>query len=312
MKVLVTGGAGFIGSHIVDQLIARGDQVVIVDNLSSGKESQVNPAAVFYNVDITSPDLHAVMEQERPEVVIHQAAQIHVNTSVDNPSLDANINILGSINLLEGCRKAGVKKVVYASSAAVYGTPAYLPVDERHPIGPLSGYGVSKYTVEHYLSVYHHLYGLNYTVLRYANVYGLRQDPRGEGGVISIFIDKVLGREPLTIFGDGEQTRDYIYVEDIARANLSAIERGDGEVLNVGTGVSTSLNEVVRLFDEIAGVKHEVNYGPDRAGDIKHSYFNNEKVRRVLDWEPRVSLREGLAKTYAYYQEEYRKMDKEQ
>lgn len=312
MKVLVTGGAGFVGSHIVDQLIARGDQVVVVDNVSSGKKSQVNQQAVFYHVDIRSEELKEILAKERPEVVIHQAAQIHVDTSVKNPALDAEINILGSINLLEACRLAGVNKLVYASSAAVYGTPHYLPIDEKHPIAPLAGYGISKYTVEHYLSVYHQLYGLKYTILRYANVFGLRQDPRGEGGVISIFINKVLEEQPLTIFGDGEQTRDYIYVEDVARANLAAIERGDGEVLNVGTGVKTSLNEVVRQFETITGKKLEVQYGPDRAGDIKHSYFNNEKVRRVLAWEPRVSFAEGLSKTYEYYQAEYRKMDKEQ
>ncbi|MGA8942238.1 MAG: SDR family oxidoreductase [Thermoactinomyces sp.] len=310
MKILVTGGAGFIGSHIVDLLVARGDQVVTIDNLSSGKKEQVHPAAKLVEMDLTDPELVHVFERERPEAVIHQAAQIHVNTSVEDPILDANINIIGSINLLEACRKTGVKKIVYASSAAVYGNPEYLPIDEKHPVAPLSGYGISKHTVEHYLEVYSQLYGLKYTALRYANVYGLRQDPRGEGGVISILVDKYLQREPFTIFGDGEQTRDYIYVEDVARANLAALTAGDGQILNIGTGVQTTLNQVLALFDEIASYQNRKLNGPDRPGDIRHSYFDNRKACSTLNWQPKYSLREGLHKTYAYYQNEYRKIDK--
>lgn len=310
MKILVTGGAGFIGSHIVDLLVARGDQVVTIDNLSSGKKEQVHPAAKLIKIDITDPGLIHVFEQEKPEAVIHQAAQIHVNTSVEDPVLDANTNIIGTINLLEACRKTGVKKVVYASSAAVYGNPEYLPIDEKHPVAPLSGYGISKHTVEHYLEVYSRLYGLKYTALRYANVYGLRQDPRGEGGVVSILVDKYLRREPFTVFGDGEQTRDYIYVEDVARANLAAITAGDGQLLNIGTGIRTTLNQVLALFDEIASFQNRKLTGPDRTGDIKHSYFDNRKACSTLNWQPQYSLKEGLRKTYAYYQDEYRKIDK--
>jgi len=309
MKVLVTGGAGFIGSHIVEHLIARGDQVVIVDNISSGRQGNIHPEATFYRCDITQPELLEVFQKEKPQVVIHQAAQVHVNTSVEDPVFDANTNIIGTIQLLEACRKTGVEKVVYASSAAVYGNPVYLPLDENHPVKPLSGYGVSKYTVEHYLSVYAHLYNLPYTILRYANVYGIRQDPRGEGGVISIFVDKVLRKETLTIFGDGEQTRDYIYVDDVARANLAAIDRGDGEVLNIGTGVRTSLNEVVKYFNEIAGFKSQVVYGPERSGDIKHSFFDHAKARQMLNWEPQTPLKDGLAITYEYYRNLYRKLE---
>ncbi|SEM78924.1 SDR family oxidoreductase [Lihuaxuella thermophila] len=311
MKVLVTGGAGFIGSHIVDHLIAGGAEVAIVDNISTGKSTQIHPDASFYSMDISSPHLLEVFQKEQPEVVIHQAAQIHVGTSVDDPVFDATTNILGTIRLLEASRQTGVRKIVYASSAAVYGNPEYLPIDEQHPVHPLSGYGVSKYTPEQYLSVYHHLYGLRYTILRYANVYGVRQDPRGEGGVISIFIDKILSNSPLTIFGDGEQTRDYIYVEDVAKANLAAIQNGDGEIFNIGTGVRTSLNQVVQLFNQITGRQNPVEYGPERSGDIKHSYFNNQKARALLFWEPAVTLEEGLKKTYEYYRDEYRKMDKE-
>ncbi|WP_124728455.1 SDR family oxidoreductase [Staphylospora marina] len=309
MNVLVTGGAGFIGSHIVDRLIAEGHRVVVVDNISTGKEEQIHPDAVFYRTDLTRPELREVFEKEKPEFVIHQAAQIHVNTSVEDPAFDASVNILGTINLLEACRNVGVRKVVYASSAAVYGNPETLPLDERHPVRPLSGYGVSKYTVEHYLNVYRHLYGISFTALRYANVYGIRQDPRGEGGVISIFVDRVLRGLPMTIHGDGEQTRDYIYVEDVARANLAALEAGDGEILNIGTGRQSSLNEVLRLFREITGQDVEAVYGPERPGDIRHSVFDISKARRVLGWEPKVSLEEGLRKTVEYYREQYRTMD---
>jgi UDP-glucose 4-epimerase len=311
MKVLVTGGAGFIGSHIVDQLISEGHKVVVVDNISTGRKEQIHPEAVFYHVDITRPELKDVFHKERPDAVIHQAAQIQVNTSVEDPAFDATVNILGTINVLEACRETGVRKVVYASSAAVYGNPEYLPLDENHPVRPLSGYGVSKYTVEHYLAVYSHLYGISFTALRYANVYGIRQVPHGEGGVISIIIDRVLRDEPMTVFGDGEQTRDYIFVEDVARANLAALTAGDGEILNIGTGRQASLNEVLRLFGEIAGREIPAEYGPERPGDIKHSVFDNSRARRVLGWEPKVSLEEGLRKTYEYYQRQYRKMDKE-
>ncbi|MBA4602994.1 NAD-dependent epimerase/dehydratase family protein [Thermoactinomyces mirandus] len=310
MKIIVTGGAGFIGSHIVDLLAERGDQVVVIDNLSSGKKEQVHPDARLVQMDITDPGLVDLFEKEKPEALIHQAAQIHVNTSVENPILDANINIVGSVNILEACRKTGVRKIVYASSAAVYGNPDYLPLDEKHPVAPLSGYGISKHTVEHYLEVYSRLYGLNYTVLRYANVYGLRQDPRGEGGVVSILVDKYLNREPFTVFGDGEQTRDYIYVEDVAKANLAALTAGDGEILNIGTGVRTSLNQVLELFDEIASYQNNKLTGPDRPGDIKHSYFDNQKACSTLNWQPEYTLKEGLSKTYEYYQNKYRKIDK--
>lgn len=310
MKVVVTGGAGFIGSHIVEQSIARGDQVAIIDNISTGKETHIHPDASFYRLDLTSDRLLGVLQKEEPEVVIHQAAQVHVTTSVENPVYDATNNIIGTINLLEACRLTGVKKVVYASSAAVYGNPEYLPIDEQHPIHPLSGYGISKFTPEHYLAVYHHLYGIQYTILRYANVYGIRQDPRGEGGVISIFVDKILSDQPLTIFGDGEQTRDYIYVEDVAKANLAAIAAGDGEIVNIGSGISTSLNDVVKLFHSISGKQLQVDYGSERPGDIKHSYFNIKKARSVLSWEPTISLAQGLRHTYEYYQNQYCKMDK--
>lgn len=230
MKVLVTGGAGFIGSHVVDCLIESGHETVVVDNLATGKASHVHPKAKLYVTDIRSKELKEIVETEKPRVVIHQAAQVSVKRSVDEPLWDAEINILGTLNLLECCRAANVEKLIYASSAAVYGDPVYVGVDERHLIQPLSLYGVSKYTPELYIKVYHHLYGLNYTILRYANVYGPRQDSEGEGGVVSIFIDKLLKGEQPIIYGDGEQTRDFVYVTDVAQANVMALTRGDGGV----------------------------------------------------------------------------------
>jgi UDP-glucose 4-epimerase len=305
MKVLVTGGAGFIGSHIVDQLIADGHQVVVIDNLSSGRREQVNKSASFHEIDLTSEQLTQVIIQERPQVIVHQAAQTRVDVSIDQPARDANTNIIGTINLLEGARQAGTKKIVFASTAAVYGNPSYLPIDEQHPVQPLSGYGAAKSAAEHYLQIYHYLYGIDYTILRYANVYGLRQDPRGEGGVVSIFIDKILHNQPVTIFGDGEQTRDYVYVEDIARANLLAIERANGEVINVGTGVQTSIKQLIALFEKITKGSVRKEYGPARSGDIQHSYFAGHKAKEHLSWEPQISLEEGLRRTFLYYRDLY-------
>lgn len=305
MKVLVTGGAGFIGSHIVDQLILEGHQVVILDNLVSGRKDQLHPKAIFYQMDVTDSGVRGVFQQERPDAVIHQAAQIHVPTSIEQPIYDANVNIIGAINLLESGKEFGVKKMVYASSAAVYGEPKYLPIDEQHPISPISGYGISKHTVEHYLEVYYHLYGLEYTVFRYANVYGIRQDPRGEGGVVSIFTDKVMTNQPLTVFGDGEHSRDYIYVEDVAKANVLALTRGSGEIFNIGTGVQTTLNELILAFKQASEKNLAVEYGQERPGDIKDSYFDVSKAENFLGWKAEVALLDGLTRTYQYYLKQY-------
>ncbi|MDQ0415872.1 UDP-glucose 4-epimerase [Croceifilum oryzae] len=305
MKVLVTGGAGFIGSHIVDQLISEGHEVVVLDNLITGHEEQIHPKATFYRIDITHPEVQQIFEEVRPDAVIHQAAQTHVPTSIEKPIYDANVNIMGVINLLEAAKDTGVRKFVYASSAAVYGEPKYLPIDEHHPTHPISPYGVSKYTVEHYLDVYYRLFGVEYTALRYANVYGIRQDPRGEGGVVSIFTDKVLSKQPLTVFGDGEHTRDYIYVEDVAKANVQALSKGSGEIINIGTGVQTSLNELIEAFRIASGKDIVVTYGPERAGDIKDSYFNAKKATDTLEWVAKIPLLDGLKQTYQYYLEKY-------
>ncbi len=303
MEILVTGGAGFIGSNIVDKLIEEGHQVIIADNLSSGKKEYINQNAEFYQLDIRDTELENVFKNHEISHVIHHAAQIDVQLSIKDPLFDAENNILGTVNLLENCRKYGAAKIIYASSAAVYGEPEYLPIDEAHPIKPMSAYGVSKYTPEHYIKMYAELYNLKYTILRYANAYGPRQEPKGEGGVISIFVDQMLkGEEPI-IFGDGQQTRDFIHVYDLVKANLLALEKGDNELLNISTAERNSVNQLVDHLQQILGSELKAVYHPARDGDIKHSALANHKAKEVLDWEPEYSFIEGLKQTLEYYSE---------
>lgn len=301
MKIVVTGGAGFIGSHVVDQLIKNNHQVAIIDNLSTGKEEYVSSDAAFYKMSILEPELDAVFRLEKPEVVIHQAAQISVQQSLQDPVHDLRVNVEGTLRLLELSRRFGVRKFIYASSAAVYGNPQYLGIDEAHPIRPMSFYGLSKYFSERYICLYAELHQLRYTILRYANVYGIRQDPKGEGGVVSVFVDKLLKGEKPVIFGDGEQTRDFVYVEDVAKANIAALTCGDNAVINIGTGHPTSVNELLGLMNELNGTDVLPDYQPERPGDIRHSYLKNDKARSILGWEPEVTLREGLKRTLDYY-----------
>lgn len=301
MKVLVTGGAGFIGSHIVDLLVETGCRVSVADNLSSGRFENINPRVNFYKIDVRDRALADAIARERPEAVIHLAAQSDVQRSLNDPPADAQINILGAINLLNACADCGVGKVVYASTAAVYGNPSCLPVDEDHPAKPQSPYGVSKYTVEHYLRVYKEVSGINYTVLRFANVYGPRQDSSGEGGVVAIFADKLLRGENPRIFGDGKQTRDFIYVKDVAAASIAALRRGDSGTFNVGAGVGLSVNHLFRELKKITGSNLEPVYQPPRPGDITHSYLANESTCASLAWRPRYSLAEGLRETVEFY-----------
>lgn len=301
MKVLVTGGAGFIGSHIVDTLLESGVKVAVVDDLSTGRLENINPAVDFYLVKVEDEEFNEVLARVKPDAVIHHAAQIDVQRSLQEPLADARINILGAINLLEACRRFRVGKVIYASSAAVYGSPACLPVDEDHVIEPQSPYGASKHTVEHYLKIYNEIYGIKTTVLRYSNVYGPRQDASGEGGVVAVFADHFLsGRNP-RIFGDGEQTRDFIYVGDVARANLAALDRGHGKILNVSTGTGISVNSLFEMMKELTNNTLEPEYCPPRPGDIIHSYLANTRARESLNWTPRVSLVDGLRQTLEYY-----------
>lgn len=301
MKVLITGGAGFIASHLTDELIQQGHEVAVLDNLSTGKREFLNPNALFYSMDITDHSIERIFQEFRPQIIYHHAAQIDVQHSLRDPVHDANVNILGTIAILELSRKYGIQKIIYASSAAVYGPPDALPVDESHPVRPLSYYGISKHTPEHYIQVYANLYGLDYTILRYANAYGIRQDPKGEGGVISIFLDKLLNGQTAVIYGDGEQTRDFVYVKDIVAANIAAMTRGSRGLFNISRNEQTSVNELLRIMNEILGINAIPRYAQERPADIVHSRLNNEAAIRELLWNPEFSIRQGLQETCTYY-----------
>ena len=305
MKILVTGGAGFIASHVVDLYLARGYQVVVVDNLSTGRRSNLNPAATFHQVDIRSPQLAGVFEEERPDFVNHHAAQMNVRRSVTDPMFDAEVNVLGSLNVIECAKRYGVKRMVYISTGgAVFGEPEYLPCDEGHPINPICQYGISKHTVEHYLYLYHVNYGLKYTVLRYPNVFGPRQDPHGEAGVVAIFTGQMLSGEPVVINGDGEQLRDYVYVGDCARANLLALNAPQGgTIYNLGSGRGTSVNQIFDALKAITGYPRAAAHGPAKVGETRRIYLDARKAERELSWKPTVSLEQGLANTVAYFRE---------
>jgi UDP-glucose 4-epimerase len=305
MKLLVTGGAGFIGSHIVDALVKRGDDVVVVDDLSTGFEHNVNAAARLCRLSICDTSLMSVFEQERPQVVIHLAAQTSVMRSIADPTYDASVNILGSINIIASCVGSGVRRVVYASSCALYGTPEYLPVDEEHPVKPLSPYGVSKHTVEHYLLQAHALHRLSFAALRYANVYGPRQNTRGEGGVVAIFAGKMLGAEQPTIYGQGDKTRDYIYVDDIVSANIMAAASDVPGVFNIGTGEETLDQTVFDLVSRACGYGGPPLYAAERPGEIKRMCIDNSLAVKTLYWSPHVRVGEGIAATVAYYKNEH-------
>ena len=301
---LVTGGAGFIGSHLVDRLIEEGHHVAIVDDLSTGFLENVNSKATFYQTDIRSDDLDAIFEKEKPDFVNHHAAQMDVRRSVQEPLFDADVNVLGSLNVIENSLRHNVKKIVYISTGgAVYGEPDYLPVDEAHPIRPLCQYGISKHTVEHYLHFYGQTYGVRYTVLRYPNVYGPRQNPLGEAGVNAIFIGKMLRGESPTIFGDGEQLRDYVYVSDIVRANCAALENGDGQIYNIGSGIGTSVNQIYEKLQEIIAFSQPPIYSEPRTGEIQRVYLESSKAERELGWSAQVGFHEGLQKTVEWFRE---------
>jgi len=304
MKVLVTGGAGFIGSHVVDALIEAGHQVSIVDSLwkrGGGRLENVNPRAQFYVVDVRDSGLADVFEVEQPDVVCHLAAQHSVAVSTELPAYDAQVNVLGLINLLENCVRYRTRKVVFASSAATYGTTEQMPVNEETPQLPESPYGITKMVSEHYLRVWKNMYGLDYTILRYGNVYGPRQDPSGEAGVIAIFTNAILNGEAVRIDWDGEQSKDYVYVGDIARANLLALTRGDGEAFCIATGEGTSVNALYEHLTKVTGNRVDVVRAPKRAGDIRLSIFDCSKAERELGWKAEVGLREGLTLTADHY-----------
>ncbi|HQT93959.1 MAG: UDP-glucose 4-epimerase [Acidobacteria bacterium 37-71-11] len=300
--VCVTGGAGFIGSHVADALLARGHRVVIVDDLSSGRKENLPAAAEFHQLDIRSPEAAALIADAGVEVLVHHAAQMDVRRSVADPVNDAGINILGTLNLLEAGRKAALRQVVFASTGgAMYGEQERFPADETHPARPLSPYGVAKLAVERYLYFYHAEYGLDAVALRYANVYGPRQNPHGEAGVVAIFLDRLLSGQAATINGDGLQTRDYVFVADIVAADIAVLGRAGFAVFNVGTGREST---VVELYDRLAaavGVARPAVHGPAKAGEQRRSVITSDLLAGELGVRPQVSLEDGLARTAAWF-----------
>jgi UDP-glucose 4-epimerase len=309
MRVLVTGGAGFIGSHVVDRCISAGHRVTVVDNLSRGCRQSVHPAARLSVTDIRSSDLAGVFRAERPDAVIHHAALVEPRRSLEAPLVDAGVNILGSLNLLECSRRFGVARLIYASSGgAVYGDTAVVPTPEDHPARPALPHGVSKLAVEQYLACWESLYGIRGLALRYANVYGPRQSSLGEAGVVAVFSRRLLRGQRVVIDGDGRQTRDWVYVEDVAEANVVALERPDATgVVNIGTGCETS---VVELFERLClalDMPAQAQHGPARLGEPRRSALDITRAKRRLGWKPRVTLDEGLRRTVKHASAEMRR-----
>jgi len=301
MKVLVTGGAGFIGSHVVDAYVDAGFDVAVVDNLSSGRRDYLNPRARFYEMDIRDSDLSGVFEKERPEVVNHHAAQPSVTASVADPGHDADVNIMGTLNLLALGKEFGARKFIFASTGgAIYGNPEYIPADEEHPTRPLSPYGIGKMVGEYYVRFYGSM-GIAGAILRYANVYGPRQDPHGEAGVVAIFSNAMLAGNPPAIYGDGTQTRDFVYVEDVARANLLATRSEVSDTANIATGVETTVNDTFRHIAEFTEFRDEPDYAPARAGEVYRIALDITHAKTWLGWTPRTTLVQGLEQTVAWF-----------
>ena len=302
MKILVTGGAGFIASHIADKFIEEGHEVVILDDLSTGFEKNINPKAKFVKLNIQDEKISELFEEEKFDVVNHHAAQMDVRRSVVDPAFDANTNILGTINLLQNSLKHGVNKFMFASTGgAVYGEQKYFPADENHPTIPVSPYGISKLSVEKYLYFYFKEHNLNYTILRYANIYGPRQNPFGEAGVVAIFSTKLLKGEQPIINGTGEQTRDYVFVKDVVKANILTLADEESDIYNVGTGIETNVNELCNMLNEIVGKGQEEKHGPAAAGEQMRSVITSQKLFDKFNWKPSTKLNDGLKETVEFF-----------
>jgi len=301
MNILVTGGAGFIGSNIADALINLGHDVTIIDNLSTGKKENINPKANFFQINILDKtSLEGVFQSQKPEVVFHVAGQVNLVWSLTNIARDLELNTKGSINVFELSVKYNVRRIIYSSTIAVYGDVDILPVNENTPIKPLSPYGISKYSAEQYLEYFKKRNHIERVVLRYSNVYGPRQNPLGEAGVVSIFTEKIIKNEKLVVFGDGNQTRDYVYVEDVVKANLLSIDGPEG-VYNIGTGIETSVNDLIRIFESVTNTKITPIYKEPRLGEVRRIYLDISKAKKELGFEPTFDIKEGIRKTIEWY-----------
>ena len=302
IKALVTGGAGFIGSHMVDRLLELEYTVVVMDDLSSGKIKNLNAGAVFHHTDITQKTMGEIIQREQPDLVFHMAAQTSVTKSTKNPIDDTNANVIGTMRVLEASRRVGVEKVIYScTGGALYGDPDKIPcMDDTVPV-PVSPYGMSKWIAEQYLEYYYRQYRLNFTSLRYGNVYGPRQDPHGEAGVIAIFCQAMLDGKQPQIFGDGTQQRDFISVSDVVDANIAAIDRGDGMTINIATAEATNVTKIFEMLRSIIGYKWDPLHAPQRTGEVYQIALDWSRAAKELDWSPKISLEEGLQMTVDYF-----------
>jgi UDP-glucose 4-epimerase len=304
MRILITGGTGFIGSHTVDALLAANlHDLAVVDDLSTGKRERLGASVRFHHADIrNAEEVRLIMDHERPEVLLHLAAQLDVRKSVEEPAFDAEVNIGGFLNLMEAGREKGLKRVILASTGgAIYGEQENFPCDEAQRCRPVSPYGVSKLAAEAYLLFYKVQYGIDYVALRYSNVYGPRQDPHGEAGVVAIFCGRMIARQPCTIYGDGEQTRDYIYVADVARANLAALNSPASGAFNIGTGLETSVNQLYRSLAQIAEITEPARFAAKRPGEQRRSVISPARAAAELGWQPEVNLDDGLRLTFEWF-----------
>jgi UDP-glucose 4-epimerase len=302
MKYLVTGAAGFIGSHLVDRLIGEGNEVVVIDDLSTGKKENINSKAVFYNTDICDTGISEIFKKEKPELLFHLAAQIDVRKSVADPIHDAQINILGSLNLFENSRQNNVKKIIFMSTGgAIYGDADVIPTPETYKESPVSPYGVAKLSIDKYLHYYQAVFGLSYISLRPSNVYGPRQSSKGEAGVVAIFCDQMLAKKTPIIYGDGRQTRDFVYVDDVIDACIAAANSDKTGIYNIGTGIETSITRIFELIRGSTGAECEPIYAPARSGEQKKSCLDSSKIKKDMGWSSKIGIEEGIKKTVEYF-----------